>query len=96
MVTISYISEVINFAVTVYAVPTIYVILMGPLALPLAQLAYTIVHSSGMLIIALSAAISCFQICYVIKFDVLFAMDPQEQRGYILSKRSMHKTIVQI
>jgi hypothetical protein len=51
---------------------------MGPLPLPLAQLAYTFQHICGMLIIALGSAISCFQICYVIKFDLLFSMDPQE------------------
>jgi glucan phosphoethanolaminetransferase (alkaline phosphatase superfamily) len=28
--------------------------------------------------IALGSAMSCFQICYVIKFDLLFSMDPQE------------------
>jgi hypothetical protein len=78
IVTISYITELINTGIILYAAPIIYVIFMGPLPLPLAQLAYTFQHSCGMLMIALGSAMSCFQICYVIKFDLLFSMDPQE------------------
>jgi len=76
-VTISYITEVINAGPTVYAAPIFYVIFKGPLPLWLAQLAFTWLHCCTLLFIALGSAISCFQLCYVLKFDLVFAVDPK-------------------
>ena len=75
--TMSYIMEVMNCGPILYAAPIFYVIISGPLPLWLAQLAYIWVHCCFLLILALGSAVSCFQLCYVIKFDLVFAIDPQ-------------------
>jgi hypothetical protein len=77
-VTKSYITEVINVMVISTAAPLLYVICFRPLPVAAAQLSYSSVYSCFTLIVALGAAISCFQTLYVVKFDLLFSLNPQD------------------
>jgi hypothetical protein len=76
-VVISYYIEVVNVVNTVLAVSFNYVTWIKPLPLPLAQFVTITSHSCGSLMAALGSAISCFQILYVIKFDLIYSLDPQ-------------------
>jgi heme/copper-type cytochrome/quinol oxidase subunit 2 len=58
---------------------------MKPPPLWLAQLVYAALQCCGQLMVALGSAISFFHIFYVIKFETLFSMDPQE-----VSKRTFN------
>jgi hypothetical protein len=77
-VILSYIYELINVMLIISSVPYILQVFMKPVPLWLAQLVYAAVHCSGALFVALGSAISFFHIFYVIKFETLFSMDPQE------------------
>jgi hypothetical protein len=77
-VIISYYIEVLNTMLVSSTAPYIYVLCVAPLPLVAAQFAYLSVHCCGSLIVALGAAISCFQLVYVINFEALFCLDPDQ------------------
>ena len=85
-VIMSYYIEVVNALMIFCTLPYVYVLCVGPLSLLPAQFAYTVVHCCASLIVALGSAVSCFHILYVIKFEVLFSLDPQEvgRRSFVL------------
>jgi hypothetical protein len=56
--------------------PLIYVNSVKPLPFLIAQLETISIYSCFSLIVALGSAISCFQILYVMKFEMLFPLDP--------------------
>jgi hypothetical protein len=76
-VVMSFYIEVVNAMLVSISLPLIYVIAINPLQLVIAQLATISIYSCFTLIVALGSAISCFQILYVVKFELLFPLDPQ-------------------
>jgi hypothetical protein len=76
-VLISYYIEAVNALNSVAAIAFIHVICIKPLPLPAAQFVIIATHSCGSLMTALGSAVSCFQILYVIKFELIFSLDPQ-------------------
>jgi hypothetical protein len=77
-VIISYYIEILNAMVSLFCFSIIYVLAIKPIPLFVAQFIYIFVQCSFSLITALGSAVSCFQILYVIKFDMLFSMDPHQ------------------
>jgi hypothetical protein len=76
-VLISYYIEVVNLINIIMTVPLIYVTLFQPLPFLLAQFVIVATHCCGSMIVSLGSAISCFQILYVIRFELVFSLDPQ-------------------
>jgi hypothetical protein len=74
----SYYIEVVNIMMLFCTVPMIYVYCIYPLPLVWAQLAFIGVQSCASLINGLGAAVSCFHILYVLKFEAVFPLDPHE------------------
>jgi hypothetical protein len=77
-VIMSYYIEVINVMLMLSGIPLIYVIWIQPLPFFLAQFVVIASHCCGSLIVTLGSAVSCFQIVYVTKFEILFSLDPQK------------------
>ena len=77
-VIVSYYIEVVNIMLTSNAAPYLYVISITPLPIFLAQLIGIFLHCTGSLSAALGSAISCFQIFYVTKFELVFSWDPEK------------------
>ena len=75
-VIISYYIEVVNVTVTVVSLPLIYVLIIHPLPLFIAQFCAVAAYCCGSLIVALGSAVSLFQILYVVQFNILFTLDP--------------------
>jgi|LakMenEpi03Aug12_release.lakeMendotaPanAssembly.Ray.scaffolds.fasta_scaffold133073_1 hypothetical protein len=73
---ISYYIEVLNAMTSVSHLSCIYVYCFQPLSFFAAQLVYIFLSSCFSLIAAIGSAISCIQMFYVIKFDLLFSLDP--------------------
>jgi hypothetical protein len=77
-VIISYYIEVLNAQATVFHLSYIILFCVGPFPFFLAQFVFVFLNSSFTMITALGSAVSCFHILYVVKFDLLFSLDPQE------------------
>jgi hypothetical protein len=77
-VLLSYIVEVMNMMMIFGTLPYIYLLIIKPLPLFMAQFVFVILHCCGSLIVALGSAISCFHISFVVKFETVFSLDPQE------------------
>jgi hypothetical protein len=82
--TISNIKEVINLWIVLATSSFLCTLCLRPMPLFVAHFAYIVIHSCGMLTVALGSAVSCFQLCYVAKFDFLFTLDPHELSTTIL------------
>jgi hypothetical protein len=76
-VIISYYIEVLNIMASTFDLSLIYILCISPLPLLPAQIIYIFCQTCFSLITALGSAVSCFQMFYVIKFDLLFSLDPQ-------------------
>ena len=77
-VIVSYYVEAVNIMITSTAAPLLYVVGFKPLPFFLAQLIAIFVHCTGSLSVGLGSAISCFQIFYVTKFELVFSWDPEK------------------
>ena len=87
-VILSYYIEVTNVLISVCLVPLIFVLCVEPLHFAVAQFILVTIHFCGSLNLALGSAVSCFQLLYVTKFELIFSLDPQElgkRTFYILS-----------
>ena len=87
-VILSYYIEVTNVMISVCLIPLIFVLCVEPLHFVFAQFILVTIYFCGSLNLALGSAVSCFQLLYVIKFEVVFSLDPQElekRTFYILS-----------
>ena len=87
-VILSYYIEVTNVLISVCLVPLIFVLCVEPLHFVVAQFILVTIHFCGSLNLALGSAVSCFQLLYVTKFELIFSLDPQElgkRTFYILS-----------
>ena len=84
-VILSYYIEVTNVLISVCLVPLIFVLCVEPLHFAVAQFILVTIYFCGSLNLALGSAVSCFQLLYVTKFEVIFSLDPQE-----LGKRTFY------
>ena len=81
-VVISYYIEMVNAMIASITVPLLYVFCLHPLPLLPAQCFVTAVYCCFSLMVALGSAVSCFQILYVTKFELVFSLDT-----YIVGRR---------
>ena len=76
-VLLSYYIEFVNSLTTCVTLSLLWVLCLFPIPLLLAQIIYTFLHCCGSLCFALGSAISCVQVIYVTKFELLFPLDPK-------------------